>query len=253
MSAGSRLRPVVDFAAAIAMIVAAGVLVWTAVVPDEPDRPVRPPRAEVVPTRPVPLDGIQFTGNASARLAIIEFADFECPACSRFARETLPGLMDQYVRPGKARFGFRHFPLPNHPNAAAASAAAHCAGEQGRFWEMKHALFASPAPLDDERIKAAAASASLDLVGWSSCLQGLGPREAIQRDVTLGRGLSLNGTPTFLVGVVEDGALRATSRFVGARPLSDFEAALKTAGESGSATADSPGEKPATQEKEQSK
>ena len=80
-------------------------------------------------------------GSDSAPVKIIEFADFECPACGQFATVTEPDLRERLIKTGLVQIQFYVFPLPMHKNTWPASNAAFCAGEQGKFWEMHDRLF----------------------------------------------------------------------------------------------------------------
>lgn len=77
-------------------------------------------------------------GNPDARIKMIEYVDFECPQCNR-AFPTIEALLDKYG--DKISLEYRSFPLPYHKNAQKAAEAAHCAGEQGKFWEMHDQIF----------------------------------------------------------------------------------------------------------------
>lgn len=81
-------------------------------------------------------------GNASAPVTIEEFADFECPSCGRYATITEPDVRHRLVETGQALYKYYDFPLPMHKNTQAASNAAACADEQGKFWPMHDQLFA---------------------------------------------------------------------------------------------------------------
>ncbi len=80
-------------------------------------------------------------GNPKAPVEIEEFADFECPSCGRFATITEPDVRRQIVETGRAVYKYYDFPLPMHKNTQAASMAAACADEQGKFWAMHDQLF----------------------------------------------------------------------------------------------------------------
>jgi uncharacterized membrane protein len=80
-------------------------------------------------------------GSDSAPVEIVEFADFQCPACARFAILTASDVKARLVERGLARLRFHDFPLPNHGNAMPAHLAAACAGEQDEFWAMHDQLF----------------------------------------------------------------------------------------------------------------
>lgn len=81
-------------------------------------------------------------GSATAPVVVEEFADFECPQCGRYATITEPDVRKRLVEPGQVLYKYYDFPLPMHKNTQAASNAAACANEQGKFWPMHDALFA---------------------------------------------------------------------------------------------------------------
>jgi protein-disulfide isomerase len=231
-----RFRSAIDLAAAVAMIVTAGVVVWAALHPPKvirtDEKGNRNSSAVPLPTNPVSLAGASLKGHPDAPVVMIEYADFQCPACARFATETLPAILKAHVDPGRVLLAFRHFPLAIHSRAIPSAIAAHCAGEQGRFWEMYERLFRSPAALDDLGLRRTATDLALDRQRWSSCLAGVAAT-AVQDDVQNGRTLGLKGTPTFVIGRLgSDHLVRATAVLVGSLPLAEFDAALLAAQQS---------------------
>ncbi|MGH7634592.1 MAG: DsbA family protein, partial [Gemmatimonadaceae bacterium] len=138
-TATSRLstwRSVLDLTATVLVSVAAVAVLWTAVRGATGGRAAVPaPREVAVPSEPQSLDGAPILGDPAAKVVIIEYSDFQCPFCGKFARETLPGFEKKYVSTGKAKIVFRHVPLEQaHPFALGAAVAAECAEQQGRFW-----------------------------------------------------------------------------------------------------------------------
>jgi len=110
----------------------------------------RPPAAADVPTPDPTLEALYAAfqppvqGDAAAPLLLYEFSDYRCAYCSRFALETAPAIVEQYVAQGLVARVFIDFPIPGHGFPAYVShEAAHCASEQGRYWDMHHALFAA--------------------------------------------------------------------------------------------------------------
>ena len=88
------------------------------------------------------IAGAPTLGRADAPVTMIEFSDFECPFCQRYFKSTLPEIKRDYVDTGKVRYVFLDFPLEQmHAKARKAGEAAHCAAEQGKFWEMHDMLF----------------------------------------------------------------------------------------------------------------
>jgi protein-disulfide isomerase len=180
-----------------------------------------------LPADPVSLEGAALEGNASARVVLLEFAEFQCPYCLRFAQDTLPALAAKYIDTGRVRFAFRHFPLENiHQQALGASEAAACAGRQGRFWDMHDSIFQRSAQLAEATLLGRADDLGLDMEAFRACLAGQATAQ-VRRDQALGRTLGVRGTPAFLAGIVlEDGTLRVTQRIQGARGVAEFETML---------------------------
>jgi hypothetical protein len=121
--------------------------------------PTPPPRPTLTPFHEgqqeddrldVSVDDDPFIGPEDAPVTIVEFGDFQCPYCKRFADDTFRDLLEEYE--GDIRFVYRDFPLSSiHPDAQRAAEAAECADEQGQFWEMHDAIFAQqPQGLGEE-------------------------------------------------------------------------------------------------------
>lgn len=136
-------------------------------------------------------------GNPNAAYVIVEFADFECPAC-RLAYSEVKAFFNDHKE--DLRIYFMHFPLSIHPNAERAAIAAEAAGKQGKFWEMHDLLFASN-DLSDAGIKKLAASLfnKTELAKFEKDLKDPGIMQKIkdQKDYGLNT-VKLIGTPTFM-------------------------------------------------------
>jgi protein-disulfide isomerase len=110
-------------------------------------------------------------GAPTARVAIIEFSDYECPFCARHALNTLPELAKEYIDTGKIRYVFRNLPLESiHPNAMRAAVAAECAGEQGKYWQLHDRMFANQRALDATSLVNHAKAEGLDVTRFQLCL-----------------------------------------------------------------------------------
>ncbi|WKW13092.1 thioredoxin domain-containing protein [Pseudogemmatithrix spongiicola] len=146
-------------------------------------------------------------GNPNAPVQVIEFADFECPACGNFAMVTAPDVMKRLVETGQVAFRFYDLPLEMHRNAVPAHNAAHCANEQGRFWEMADLIFAgqfdwnTQASRNPKRIfQGYADRLGLDVDKWSECVDSgrMLPQIFANREEA-GR-YRVRSTPTFVIG-----------------------------------------------------
>ncbi|PYP84582.1 MAG: hypothetical protein DMF61_19480 [Blastocatellia bacterium AA13] len=174
------------------------------------------------------VHGEPFNGDAAARVAIIEYSDFECPYCGQYSRETYSKLVESYVKTGKVKYYFRDLPLSGHPNALPAARAARCAAEQGKFWEMHDSLFANQAALSPKDFVERAKKLGLDEAKFSECLSGDRHTDEIRRSISSAQRLGINGTPAFAIGTVTtDGeVVRATSAFVGGGSYEEFKAII---------------------------
>jgi protein-disulfide isomerase len=144
-------------------------------------------------------------GSDSAPVTIIEYADFECPACAQFAILTGPDIKQRLVATGQVRWIFRDLPLSMHRNSLAAHHAAQCAGEQGRFWEMHDQIFFNHGRWVAERrperaLRDLAYAILVDRGRYDECMSSNRyiPRlRQLQADAAA-RGIS--STPTFEIG-----------------------------------------------------
>ncbi|MEW5741757.1 MAG: DsbA family protein [Myxococcota bacterium] len=134
-------------------------------------------------------------GNEKAAVTIIEFADFECPYCSR-AAATVEKVMAAYE--GKVRLVFRHFPLSFHEKAPKAAEAGACADEQGKFWALHDALFESQ-ELEPEAMKLQAQRLGMDTTKFDSCLDSGRTAALVKRDLAAGQKAGVTGTPAFFI------------------------------------------------------
>jgi protein-disulfide isomerase len=180
-----------------------------------------------VPEKPIPIDGAAKVGSAQAKVALIEYLDFQCPYCRRFALSVLPTLRAKYVETGKVLLVFRHFPLSNHPLAGAAAESAVWADEQGKFSEAYEALFRNAQI--GEVIQQLPASLALAADRFTACLPQRAKRQ-VEEDIATAAPMNIGSTPVFLVGTVErDGRVKVREIVRGAKPLADFERAIDEA------------------------
>jgi protein-disulfide isomerase len=144
-------------------------------------------------------------GSASAPVTLVEFSDFQCPFCQRVA-PTLKQVKQTYG--DKVRIVWKDFPLTQiHPQAFKAGEAAHCAGDQGKFWEYHDRLFANQQLLQPTDLKKHAADLGLDSKAFDSCLDASKYGERVRDGVAEGSRLGVNSTPMIYInGRVLSGA-----------------------------------------------
>ncbi len=191
------------FFAAIVVIVVAGVatLAYLAA------RPKPTQVSKVDPNLPPAVAKGYTLGQPNAPVHIIEFADFECPACGDYAVVTEPDVRKRVIDPGLATITYYDFPLPQHKNTWVASEAAACANDQGKFWEMHDRLFQGQTDWNTEAtsnpagvMKGYAKDLGLDVDRWQQCVDS----RAHERDITANRSegerRNIGQTPTFVIG-----------------------------------------------------
>lgn len=134
----------------------------------------------------------------SAEVTIVEFSDFECPACASVA----PVLDDIVANYPQVRVVYRHFPLISiHRNAVAAGTAAEAAAQQGKFWEMHDALFQSQPEWSgvgnpDDIFFRLARDLNLDEATFRSAYESSETRDKVMTELRLGETLRVSSTPT---------------------------------------------------------
>jgi protein-disulfide isomerase len=164
-------------------------------------------------------------GREDAPVTIIEFTDLQCPYCARHATQTFPRLKADYIDPGKLRYTSRDLPLPFHSFALPAAVASRCAGEQGRYWEYREALFAAQATLGSEPYGRIAGEMGLDVELLEACRSDGHAEADVRADLALAGSHGIRSTPTFVIGRVVDGEFQG-ELVSGAQPYEVFKAKL---------------------------
>src|SRR5436190_18516411 len=101
-------------------------------------------------------------GRPDAPLTMVEFTDLQCPFCRQYVSTTFDEIKKNWIDTGKLRYISRDFPLDFHPQAMPAARAARCAGEQGKFFELRYALMRNANLLSSDYINKTAADMKLD-------------------------------------------------------------------------------------------
>lgn len=150
-----------------------------------------PPRTEVTIADDDPA-----RGPKDAPITIVEFSEYQCPFCARVT-PTLKALEQKYA--GKIRLVYKDFPLQNHLQAPKAAEAAHCAGDQGKYWELHDRMFANQSLLQVPELKKHAAAVGLDQAKFDQCLDGGTHAARVQEDVAYGNAMGVSSTPTLYI------------------------------------------------------
>jgi protein-disulfide isomerase len=185
------------------------------------------PRPEL--TSPLLLKGEPVLGDASAPLTIVEFSDFECSYCRRFHEQVFPKLKSDYIDTGLVRFVHKDLPLPFHPNALPAAAAARCAGEQNRYWDLYSALFDQQNCLSCKGVVAIAAEEQLDTATLQACMERKATVALINANSSEASLHNIGATPTFVIGPTQNGETLDGQVIEGALPWSSFKSTIDAA------------------------
>jgi len=169
-------------------------------------RPQARPQARDVAVTPAQAEGY-LLGNENAPVKILEFADFECPACGQFALLTEPDVRSRIVQSGIASYRFFDYPLPMHKNTMVAANAAACASDQGKFWEMHDKIFFNQPEWSGEQtsnprkfMARYAGEIGLDVNAWNTCMDQERHRDRILGNQAEGNRRQVQATPTFFIG-----------------------------------------------------
>ena len=191
--------------------------------------PQQPPQVNV--------KGIEFDigdnpvlGSESVNVIIVEFTDYQCPFCGRYSRETFPEIKKQYIDNGAIRYVVIDQPLPIHPDAPKAAEAAHCANDQGKYWEIHEAMMSKQDSLKD--LSSYAKTLNLNIAEFETCLNTGKYRDAVSRNMALAKELGINGVPGFIIGTtyaLDSRKVTGISMIRGAVPFANFQKEIDAA------------------------
>ena len=152
-------------------------------------------------------------GDANAPILVVEYGDYQCPFCTKFARESMPLLIQDFIATGQIRFEFHEFPIigsttdgfDQEGESFLAAEAAACANDQGMYWTYHDLLYANSLgehkdSFTPDRLKLIATQApGLEVETFNSCLDSRTHRDDVQAmgDSAIANGI--NSTPTFIV------------------------------------------------------
>ena len=173
-------------------------------------------------------EGSPVLGNPSSPITIIQFGDFQCHFCGRFARDTEPQINQTYVQTSKINLVFKHF-VTHGPDSMGAAMASQCANEQGRFWKYYELLYGSQGEENsgwasvDNLKKFASQIPGMDMSKFNTCLDNQKYKSIVDNDTALAYESGFQGTPTFIVEK-SDGS--DPQVLLGAYPFPVFQAIL---------------------------
>jgi protein-disulfide isomerase len=174
----------------------------------------------------IDLKGAPESGSKDTKIAVIEFTDFWCGFCARFAKTTLPDLKKEYVDTGKVRYYVKDFAAQRGPKI---SEAAHCAAEQGKYWQLHDKLFENYGKYSDQELADYVQQAGADPTIFQKCVESDRYAKLVRDSMEQGSAAGVDGTPTFMLGVIDPAdptKLKTVRTVVGAQSLDQFRAAI---------------------------
>ena len=168
-------------------------------------------------------NGSPILGNPNAPITLIEFGDYQCHFCNVFFHTTEDSILKNYVETGKVRMIFKDYNIIG-PDSVNASHGAHCAKDQGLFWEYHDILYSNWTGENNgwassENLGRFAQEIGLDMNIWSECMLSEIHSQTILASNENARSLEVTGTPAFFI-IGPDGK---TTRLFGAQPFETFE------------------------------
>jgi len=170
--------------------------------------------------------GSPVLGSPDAPITMIEFGDYQCLNCNRFFHNTEDDILRNYVETGKVKIIFMDFAFIG-PDSVIAAQAAHCAQEQGKYWEYHDELYSNwngenTGWASMNNLKKFAANIDLEHKSFNGCLDSGKYANKVQNNMNIGRQLGVTGTPTFFILKADSDA----QKIVGAQPYTTFSAVL---------------------------
>lgn len=165
-------------------------------------------------------------GEADAPVVMVNYSEFQCPFCGKFARDTEPALIEEYVEDGTLRIEWRDFPYLG-PESTTAAHAGRAAAAQGKFWEFHDAMYADQLPpnsgqLDQDYLSGIAEGLGLDVEEFLADMDSEATASAVQDDFAEGQAIGVTGTPAFIINGVP---------VIGAQPTEIFQDTIEKAAE----------------------
>jgi protein-disulfide isomerase len=169
-------------------------------------------------------------GRADAPLTLVAFSGYDCFYCRRHEIQVHPRIVKAYIETGKLRFMVREFP-PGKPDSPGfrATEAAYCAADQGRYWDMRTALFANQDNLAADKLVGYAQGLGLATGRFERCLADGTHRDRVLGDYRRAKAAGINGVPMFFLGVADPddpGRLRVMTAISGSKVFEHYKAEI---------------------------
>jgi protein-disulfide isomerase len=153
---------------------------------------------------PRPMANGNVMGDPNAPIQIVEYSDFQCPACLAFYQQIEPSLVSEYISTGKVHFTYRSMGDWIGPESVKAAEAAYCASEQNKFWDYHDILFANwtgenIGDFTNKRLVAFADNLGLDMSAFRTCFNNQKYSQRVTQDHTDGIQAGVKGTPSLFI------------------------------------------------------
>lgn len=196
------------------------------VVQTTPSQPEAPPVQEAPKTAKLGDVRGYFLGRMDAPITMVEFTDLQCPYCKMFHEFVFDKLKREYIDTGKVRFITRDNALPMHPYAPVAALSSRCAGEQGKFWEVRRVLQLNADKLDLAFVARTAREQGVEMTAYQACMDSEKFMNEVNADAKLAADAGFTGTPAFVIGKTAVAGIEGDV-ISGAQPWPAFDAKLK--------------------------
>lgn len=186
-------------------------------------------------TATISLDDDPVMGDRKkAKVAIVEFSDFECPFCKKFHQDSYDTLVKDYVDTGKAVISFRDYPLPFHePKASVAANAAQCVKEakgDAAYFKFSKLYFentgANGKGLAEGKMNEILTQSGVNAAAVNDCTTKEKFKDEIAKDMSDGQAAGVSGTPSFVIGKLSADGKVEGELVVGALPIAQFKATV---------------------------
>lgn len=180
----------------------------------------------------LPINNSARLGKADAKVVLVEFTDLHCPFCKRFNEQIMPALMDKYIDTGKVQFIGKSYPIVSlHKNAYTAALALECAraqepANQKKYSTAKSWLFTKGKKFTSQEFLSFTNDLNLKSDEFEKCVVSEDTKQLIQNDLALVKEIGLKSTPSFAVGLLEEGNVAQWKTFSGAKTIEQFSQAI---------------------------
>ncbi len=172
------------------------------------------------------LNGSPVLGSMDAPITIIEYGDYQCSNCQRFATQIKPLIVENYINTGQVKLVFKDFTIYGNDSINGAIAT-YCAGEQNKFWELHDYIYANQGAVNSgwlsiNNIKKFASQVGLDMQQFNACFDERKYSQQVTENFEQGKSIGITGTPTFII--INSGG--ETKAVPGAQPYTVFKQVL---------------------------